>query len=982
MSDDDEQYFPVRVLNRGTFGKAVLCRRAQDDTLIVWKEIDLSRADANQLRRARQETDIIALLRHPNVIDVYNDYVDGNRLLIETEFCEGDHLGQRICAQREPFDEEHVRWMFFQLASAVKYIHDHGTIHRDIRPSNVFFTKNDVCKLGDLGLERIMHDGKDMTLLDVESSCYMAPEVHLGRPYGEKADVWSCGCLLYEMCALDAPFKATNPAEVSVLVVESEVAEISQTQYSDDLRSLLKQLLLKEPNQRPDSIQLLASSFLQTAGVVMEQKLARSSSSSSSSSSTPPRRSSSVLSSVIADLTSEVYCWGGEWKEPHKVDVFSEDRAPCRVSAGHCHFAVVTVNKQLYTWACGQIDVVGQLGHGDRESYDSPKRVDALLDVTLQHSVCGRDFTMSLSDDGRLFSCGSDGWGCLGDGDDVVATQEETTTVETFVLSPLRVAFFGDLRRVNSVACGDAHVVVLTDSKEVYSWGCGKHGRLGLGSQDNVSTPTKVPVPGRSSVVLVSCGARGTMLLTGNGRVLACGDNELNQLGLNVSFNVKTSNQYRKTQLVSFKWSLSPVKALNRYHIMSVACGSDHSAVINDAGCLILFGSNEYGQLGVGDFRRRQSPVLVKGKLLRKRIAKVACGDGFTVASAADNVLYSWGRNDANQLGLSSQVTSSSSVSLPVPITSPFRSVRVVDLACRHWHTIIIAGSGENEMTTSEETAGASRLTRQTNGHNLRTLDVALSEPAARERSAPARAIREHRRFCHRKTMSSPQVVYESEVEQLVNVNAVSPAGPHLVRSSSSEILNRLGEMSQRRPIRDDKDKPALLRTRPGRSRNSENSDDEVSSIARRNDGDSAKSKRPRTYSVSVREHNYLIEEIQSLAEQIQEDLQEGKKTPSPSPSPHRRGATDCEEKSAIEELREENERLRSALEKQGEQIRQLREENGKLIFVETRVWKLVENWLSDCRDAVESRANSSASAAVSNANADRHRDVSDVSSV
>ena len=57
-----------------------------------------------------------------------------------------------------------------------------------------------------------------------------------------------------------------------------------------------------------------------------------------------------------------------------------------------------------------------------------------------------------------------------------------------------------------------------------------------------------MPVPGRSSVVLVSCGARGTMLLTGNGRVLACGDNELNQLGLNVSFNVKTSNQYRKVR--------------------------------------------------------------------------------------------------------------------------------------------------------------------------------------------------------------------------------------------------------------------------------------------------------------------------------------------------------------------------------------------------------------------------------------------------
>jgi NIMA (never in mitosis gene a)-related kinase len=197
----------------------------------------------------------------------------------------------------------------------------------------------------------------------------------------------------------------------------------------------------------------------------------------------------------------------------------------------------------------------GQLGHGDKASYCSPKLVTALDGIPVRDAVCGEDFTVCLSEEGEVYACGSDYWGCLGQGNPV--EQEKSCTVPVPVPLPENL-------HIEQISCGDTHVMALTRSKEVFSWGCGKYGRLGLGSEMNVSTPQKVQLPGQSPVVSLSCAGRGSLLLTANGRLLACGDNQLNQLGLNVALRLRAS-EAKGTQLVSYKTVPSQVKALSRY---------------------------------------------------------------------------------------------------------------------------------------------------------------------------------------------------------------------------------------------------------------------------------------------------------------------------------------------------------------------------------------------------------------------------------
>jgi alpha-tubulin suppressor-like RCC1 family protein len=134
-----------------------------------------------------------------------------------------------------------------------------------------------------------------------------------------------------------------------------------------------------------------------------------------------------------------------------------------------------------------------------------------------------------------------------------------------------------------------------------------------------------------------------------------------------------------------------------RYQILSVTCGSRHSAVIDDDHHLITFGSNKHGQLGTGDIKKHSLPHVVEGPLLDKTVTMVACGDDFTVAATSDKTLYSWGLGDNGQLG-APVPAGRKTVSLPRPVFESSYSVQ--ELSCRHWHTIII-GEHINEDSTS-----------------------------------------------------------------------------------------------------------------------------------------------------------------------------------------------------------------------------------------------------------------------------------------
>ncbi|ELT98382.1 hypothetical protein CAPTEDRAFT_123860, partial [Capitella teleta] len=379
-----------------------------------------------------------------------------------------------------------------------------------------------------------------------------------------------------------------------------------------------------------------------------------------------------------------VYSWGGGKLTPQQLEVFTKGHSALQVSAGHAHFAVVTVERELYTWANAQglTSMAGQLGHGDTASYKAPKRVEALDKIAVNQVSCGEDFTVCVTDDGAVYSFGSDYYGCLGNGDQGDG--------EDCACSPSLVSFFVN-RPVLQVSCGDAHVIALTKEGEVYTWGSGEFGRLGIGTEDDHSSPQKVATRGRHGIRSVHAGPDGSFILRTNGRLQSCGSNEHNKLGLNSCAKGLRSKQVSYD--IPCNYNFTTVKPLSKYNIVAVSPGQTHSAVIDGFGHLITFGSNKYGQLGVGDFKERKTVTMVTGSLVGKNVTKVACGDRSTVIATSDNLIYSCGFSENGRLGFAAGETGKgpggNCVSLPRPIFGSLHAVS--DLYCRHWNSILVA---------------------------------------------------------------------------------------------------------------------------------------------------------------------------------------------------------------------------------------------------------------------------------------------------
>ncbi|RUS71597.1 hypothetical protein EGW08_020641 [Elysia chlorotica] len=681
-------YTFVRVLGSGAFGEAVLYQKTEDNSLVVWKEVNLTKLNEKQRRDSQGEIDILSLFNHANIISYYNHFVDDDTLFIEMEYANGGSMYDKIAGSTKLWPEKDVVWYLYQMVSALDYIHQYGIIHRDIKTLNIFLTKVGLVKLGDFGISKILESKNQMAETLVGTPYYMSPEIMMGEKYNFKSDVWALGCVLYEMLTLTKTFQATNPLKLALDIVKCSHTAINKS-YSDDMRSLVDLMLRKKPEERPSTEEMLALPLISASSTQMEQKVyelngvtrrARLSTASTGQ----------VVVSVVTSKMCEMYQWGGGKITPQKIELFTREKSPIQVSAGHCHFAAITFEKELYTWANpqGGCSMSGQLGQGDTAAYKAPRRVDSLLGIPIQQVACGEDFTLCVSDEGALYAFGSDYYGCLGSSDD----EEE-------VLSPVLVDFFTD-HPVQLVTCGHSHVVALTKYGDVYTWGCGEYGKLGLGSEDDYNTPQKVDIPGRQQVKHVCAGSETSFLLCSSGRLLACGSNQFNKLG----FNSETSGLRKrkaKTFDIPCRNTFSTVKPLSRYTIVQVATGETHSGVIDSFGHLYMFGSNKFGQLGLGDFKSRSGVSRVGGVLAGQRVEQLACGDGFTVAATNENQIYSWGNGESGRLGgtFSDQGTgpNRACTALPRPIFGSMHDVSSV--SCRHWNSLIIAEKVLNQKT-------------------------------------------------------------------------------------------------------------------------------------------------------------------------------------------------------------------------------------------------------------------------------------------
>jgi len=164
-----------------------------------------------------QEVQLLQCLHHPNIVALEDSFLTENHLVLVLEYAGGD-LRQLIEKQRAAgflLLERHVWGLFSQLTSALRYMHSKRIMHRDLKPSNVLVTTEGL-KMGDLGLGRQFSSQTHEAFSKVGTPYYVSPEVVGGAGYDFKSDVWSMGCMLYELATLQNPFESDGATLASV----------------------------------------------------------------------------------------------------------------------------------------------------------------------------------------------------------------------------------------------------------------------------------------------------------------------------------------------------------------------------------------------------------------------------------------------------------------------------------------------------------------------------------------------------------------------------------------------------------------------------------------------------------------------------------------------------------------------------------------------------------------------------------------------
>ncbi|XP_064908772.1 serine/threonine-protein kinase Nek5 isoform X3 [Columba livia] len=152
---------------------------------------------------------------------------------------------------------------FVQISLGLKHIHDKKILHRDVKAQNIFLSNNEkVAKLGDFGIARQLNSTMEFAHTCVGTPYYLSPEICENRPYNNKTDIWSLGCVLYELCALKHPFEGNSLHQLVLKICRGHFHPVSPN-YSYDLRILISQLFKISPRDRPSINSVLRKPFLQ-----------------------------------------------------------------------------------------------------------------------------------------------------------------------------------------------------------------------------------------------------------------------------------------------------------------------------------------------------------------------------------------------------------------------------------------------------------------------------------------------------------------------------------------------------------------------------------------------------------------------------------------------------------------------------------------------------------------------------------------------
>ena len=196
--------------------------------------------------KARIEAKILSQLNHKYIVKYYDSFESNNSLFIVMEYCENGDLNSFLLKMQKktPHINENSIWKFFlQMLIGLAYIHSKKILHRDLKAMNIFLSKNNECKIGDLGVAKILQNTMHAHTF-IGTPFYLSPEILEGKPYNEKSDVWALGCILYELCTFKHPYTGGNQAALFIKIKNGKFEPIPKL-YSKEMKGIINTMLDK-----------------------------------------------------------------------------------------------------------------------------------------------------------------------------------------------------------------------------------------------------------------------------------------------------------------------------------------------------------------------------------------------------------------------------------------------------------------------------------------------------------------------------------------------------------------------------------------------------------------------------------------------------------------------------------------------------------------------------------------------------------------
>lgn len=268
-------YVGVKKIGEGSFGVAVLAED-KDAARFVCKMVNVSTASRQEAQEARKEARLLAKLKHPYIVRYRESFMDKGWLCIVMDYADGGDLTAKIeeyKAKGELIPEAQVlRWMA-QGILALKYLHDKHVLHRDLKPSNLFLTGSGDLRMGDFGISKVLDSTLGCAKTFVGTPFYISPEVIMEKPYRWPADVWSMGCIVFQLCAQKVPFEAQNIRGLVQKVTKGPLPELPAP-YSKELREVFNKMLIRNPEERAKVEDIIGTELFQKTvrGILAEKR--------------------------------------------------------------------------------------------------------------------------------------------------------------------------------------------------------------------------------------------------------------------------------------------------------------------------------------------------------------------------------------------------------------------------------------------------------------------------------------------------------------------------------------------------------------------------------------------------------------------------------------------------------------------------------------------------------------------------------------